>query len=213
MNKSIAILDDHSLIIEAIEKIINENNDWIFAGGFTTFKELYNFLNNEHEPAFLLLDIHLRNEDGIEICSKIKKEFPSVKIIMLTSLSEPAIVRNAIKNGAEGFMLKNMQRNDLWDCIDRIEAGDIYLQKDIEKLMLQSGMGVKVKEQGYVPKISRREKEVLELIMKEMTTQEIAAALFISVNTVETHRAGLLTKLGARNIAGLVKLAIEKGIV
>jgi len=118
-----------------------------------------------------------------------------------------------MRNGAHGFMLKNMQRTELWDCLEAIKNGNKYLHKDIEKVLLQNSLDITTAGSDYIPKLSRREKEVLELIMKEMTTQEIAGALFISVNTVETHRASLLTKLGVKNIAGLVKVAIEKGLL
>ena len=94
----------------------------------------------------------------------------------------------------------------------RVLAGETYLHKEMEKLLLQNSLGIK-QETNYIPKLSRREQEVLDLIAKEHTSQEIADLLFVSVNTVETHRASLLSKFGARNIAGLVKAALEKGLI
>ena len=210
---SIAVLDDHLLIAEAIEKMVQENAQYSFFGGFTQSVDFEEAVIKKKSPAFLLLDINLNGEDGIELCKKFAKQFSSLKIIMLTGLTQPAIVKNAIKNGAAGFMLKNMQREDLWTCLQKVAAGETYLHPDIEKILLQNSLHGKSTDDAYLPKLSRRERDVLELILKEMTTQEIAEALFISVNTVETHRASLFTKTGVRNIAGLVKVTIEKGLL
>lgn len=209
----IAVLDDHFLIADAIEKMMLENSDYIFFGGFSKSNDLEKAIMEKQAPSFLLLDINLNGEDGIEVCKKYTKQFPAMKIIMLTGLNQPSIVKNAMKSGAKGFMLKNMQREEFWECIAQVNAGETYLHKEIEIIILQNSVHGKSKADAYLPKLSRREREVLELILKEMTTQEIADALFISVNTVETHRASLFTKTGARNIAGLVKITIEKGLL
>ncbi len=212
-DNTIVVLDDHLLIREAIEKIIAENTSYIFSGAFDTSSQLQNYLQREGVPAFLLLDINLGNEDGILLCKQLRKQYPGLKIIMLTGLTQATIVKNAIKNGANGFMLKNMQKEELWECLSVVSRGETWLHKDLQQILLGSGNSGQSADNGYTPKLSRREKEVLELIMKEMTTQEIANTLFISVNTVETHRSGLMSKLGAKNIAGLVKITIEKGLL
>lgn len=212
-DNSIAVLDDHFLIADAIEKMVLVSSDYIFFGGFSKSNELEEAIIKKGSPSFLLLDINLNGEDGIELCKKYAKQFSTMKIIMLTGLNQPSIVKNAMKSGAKGFMLKNMQREEFWECIDKVHAGQTYLHKEIEKIILQNSVHGKSKDDAYLPKLSRREREVLELILKEMTTPEIADALFISVNTVETHRASLFTKTGARNIAGLVKITIEKGLL
>jgi DNA-binding NarL/FixJ family response regulator len=210
---SIAVLDDHQLIIEGVQKLVTANSQWHFAGGFHNAAMLQNYITTNGCPHVLLLDIHLPEEDGIVLCKELLKQYPQLLIVMLTSISETAVVKNAMKNGAKGFMLKNMQATDLWDCLEKVMAGETYLHKDIEKTMIQAGIGVKAASTNYIPKLSRREKEILDLIAKEMTTQEIATQLFISVNTVETHRASLLSKFGCRNIAGLIKAAMEKGLI
>jgi len=212
-DNTIVVLDDHLLIREAIEKIIAENTSYIFSGAFHTSSELKNYIERDGVPAFLLLDINLGNEDGILLCKQLRKQYPGLKIVMLTGLTQATIVKNAIKNGANGFMLKNMQKEELWECLSVVSRGETWLHKDLQQILLGSGNSGQSADNGYTPKLSRREKEVLELIMKEMTTQEIANTLFISVNTVETHRSGLMSKLGAKNIAGLVKITIEKGLL
>lgn len=214
MNKqhSICIIDDHQLILEGVERMLAGQHNWQFAGGFTSVPAFEQFISTDRLPDLLLLDIHLPGEDGLAVCKQLHKKYPALKIVMLTSLSEPAIVKTALKNGASGFLLKNMQKEELLDCFSRVLAGETYLHKEMEKLLLQNSLGIK-QETNYIPKLSRREQEVLDLIAKEHTSQEIADLLFVSVNTVETHRASLLSKFGARNIAGLVKAAVEKGLI
>lgn len=212
-NNRIAVLDDHSLITEAISSLIGSNSHYVFAGGFDKYASLLAYMEEHTAPAYLLLDIHLSGEDGIVLCKELVKRFPPMKVIMLTGISEPAVIKNAIKNGCAGFLLKNMKAEELWECIEKIKAGELYLHKEVEKILLRSAIENRQPAAGYIPRLSKRETEILQLIAKEMTTQEIAATLFISVNTVETHRASLLSKLGARNIAGLIKTALEKGLI
>ena len=134
-------------------------------------------------------------------------------IIMITGLTQPAIVKSAMRTGAAGFMLKNIQKDEILKGLGTVLSGETYIHNEIQQLIVADALYHHRPAKDYLPKLTRREKEVLELIMKEMTTQEIAESLFISVNTVETHRASLLQKTGAKNIAGLVRAAIEKGLV
>lgn len=211
--KRIAVLDDHTLIIEAIGTLVKNNPAYTFAGGFDSSAALLSYIEKYTMPDYLLLDIHLAGEDGIVLCRELVKRFDGIKVIMLTGISEPAVIKNAIKNGCAGFLLKNMKAEELWECLDKIETGELYLHKDVEKIMLQNAIESRRPSANYIPRLSKRETEILQLIAKEMTTQEIADSLFISVNTVETHRASLLSKLGSRNIAGLIKTALEKGLI
>jgi DNA-binding NarL/FixJ family response regulator len=211
--RSIAIVDDHQLIIDGIQKMLSENDNWQFAGGFTNSLSFEACFTHQNMPDVLLLDINLLKEDGIEICKRFTKKYPTLKTIMLTNTEEAAVAKHAIKNGAKGFLLKNITAQELFDCLEKVMAGEIGLHIKIEKLVIQANLFGKKENNNYVPKLSSREKEILNLIANEMTTQEIADKLFISVNTVETHRASLLSKLGSRNIAGLIKTAMEKGLI
>lgn len=209
----IAVFDDHSLIVDGIRSLLQNNPGYEFAGGFNSSSAFDEYIETNAAPEFLLLDINLDGEDGMNLCKRYAKAHPSMKIIMLTGLNEPAIIKNALKSGCAGFMLKNMKAEELWDCLSKTKSGERYLHPGVEHILLQNAVDGKNPQSGFIPRLSRREKEVLELIVQEHTTQEIADRLFISVNTVETHRASLLSKFGARNIAGLVREAIEKGLV
>jgi DNA-binding NarL/FixJ family response regulator len=96
--------------------------------------------------------------------------------------------------------------------VESVLKGEQYIQKNVQDLMLKEAMGQK-KDTSYIPKLTRREKEILQLIVDEKTTQEIADTLFLSVSTVETHRMNLISKLGVKNVAGLVKLTLERGLL
>ena len=117
-----------------------------------------------------------------------------------------------MKNGALGYLLKNTSREELIEAIRSVFKGEQYLQPEIKEALLSASLGNPVRG-SYVPKLTRREKEVLTLIVEEMTTAEIAEQLCISPKTVETHRLNLIQKLGVRNSAGLVKEALTKDLL
>ena len=133
--------------------------------------------------------------------------------------NEESFVSEILKKGANGYILKNTGRADLVAGIHTVFKGQSYFSKEVTQTIMSSLMKKKKKSADiqkrslHIPKISRREKEVLALIVKEFTTQEIAERLFISLKTVESHRASLLSKLNARNSAGLVRIAIENNLL
>lgn len=208
----IAVLDDHFLIGTAIQAILNDSASLTFYDAFTDSLSLKEAFNSKGLPDFLLLDIDIGAEDGLVICKNFSIYYPLLNIIMLSSYTETAIVKTALSNGAKGFLPKSITKEILLECIEVVNGGSIYLHKDIEKKVLESTLNTGSMATHFMPKLSRREKEILNLILEEMTTPEIAEKLFISISTVETHRAALLSKTGSKNIAGLVKVALEKGL-
>jgi DNA-binding NarL/FixJ family response regulator len=121
-------------------------------------------------------------------------------------------VKTALRNGTDGYLLKDASEQDFLSAVESVLKGEQYIQKNVQDLMLKEAMGQK-KDTSYIPKLTRREKEILQLIVDEKTTQEIADTLFLSVSTVETHRMNLISKLGVKNVAGLVKLTLERGLL
>lgn len=117
-----------------------------------------------------------------------------------------------MKNGASGYLLKNTGKTELATAITTVLKGDNYLPQNIREILLNESIG-KGNSSYFIPKLTSREKEILDLIIKEFTTKEMANALFISVKTVEAHRSNLIQKLGVKNTAGLVRVAFEKGLV
>jgi len=206
---SIAILDDHDLIIEAIKSLIEQSENLRYSGGFKTYNALQDYLSTNTLSDILLLDIRLQDEDGITICKTLSKEHPLLKIIMLSSMTQSAIVMDALKKGAKGFLPKNISLNELNKACKEVKEERTYIHKDISLITNKN----KTSKYDYIPKITRREKEVLKLIMEEQTSSEIATKLCISINTVENHRASLFSKTGSKNIVGLTKYTLEKGLL
>lgn len=206
---SIIVLDDHALIIEAIKALIEESKTIRFIEGFQTSKSLFHFLENNTLPDILLLDIQLKEEDGIEVCKLLTQKYTPLKILMLSSLTQSAIVVDALKKGAKGYLPKNINKEDLIEACYTLMEGKTYLHKDISFLPIEE----KNSRFNYIPKLTRREKEVLTLIMEEFTTNEIADKLNITISTVETHRASLFSKTDSKNVVGLIKYTLKKGLL
>lgn len=205
----LAVLDDHALIIEAIKAMVDEETEISFVGGFQNSTSFEEFLKTESLPHILLLDIQLKAEDGIKLCSHFKKKYPELKIIMLSSITQPAIIMDALKKGTTGYLPKNIGLNDLKEACTQVMEGKTYIHKDLSFIPPQE----KTSQYQYLPRLTRREKEVLTLIMEELTTAEIAEKLCLTVSTVETHRASLFSKTDSKNVVGLIKYTLEKGLI
>ena len=164
----------------------------------------------------ILLDISLPDISGIEICQRILKLKDHIKILVLSMHDEESYITEVLKSGALGYVLKNTGRKELVTAIRTVASGRTYFSEDITNTIMNSlsSNNKKAKPtEKQVPKITRREKEVLDLIIDENTNQEMAGKLFISIKTVEAHRSNLLSKLNSRNTAGMVKRAIAFELV
>jgi DNA-binding NarL/FixJ family response regulator len=208
---TIAITDDHQMVTQGIETMLKYEPDMVISYKYNSVATTIEGLSKQ-QPDILLLDINLPDGNGIDLCKKLVVDYPNLKIIALSSFSEIAFVKRILSNGASGYLLKNTSKEELIEAFKTVLDGMQYLQSDIQKKLLQSSLGQK-KSTSFIPKLTRREKEVLTAISKELTTQEIADKLCISIKTVETHRMNLINKLGARNSVGLIKNAIEKGLL
>ncbi|MDX1461918.1 MAG: response regulator transcription factor [Marinirhabdus sp.] len=205
----IGVLDDHALIPEAIRALLKKEDSYHYAIGCNTSKDLFQYLEKNLLLDILLLDIQLNNEDGIKICEQLHQQYPQISVIMLSSNIQGAIVMDALKKGAKGFLPKNIDHHTLIAAFQETLMGNTYLHRDISFIPAESSKG----NYNYIPKLTRREKEVLHLILEELTTSQIADKLHISASTVETHRASLFNKTGSRNVVGLIKFTLEKGLL
>ena len=207
----VAITDDHAVIIEGIQSMLEMADTIQIIAGYTTREATQQGIR-ENPPDVLLLDINLGNANGIQLCKQLTKDYPTLKIIALTNYDDTTFVRQMIKNGAKGYLLKNTSKKDLITAIETVHKGALFLPKTIKDQLLKESLGQQ-SSTAFIPKLTRREKEVLRLVIAEYTTEEIASELFITKKTVEAHRSNLIQKLGVRNVAGLVRVAIEKGLV
>lgn len=208
---NILIADDHAMFADGISSILKNEENIDVIGKCLDGPSVLEFL--ESNPTdILLLDVNLPGMSGIDVCKEVTKRFPQTKVIAISMFNEESFVSEILNNGAMGYVLKNTGRGELMKAISTVLSGKSYFSEDVTDTIMK---GLMKKRTGStqvktnIPKISKREKEVLELIVKEHTTQEIANKLFISLKTVESHRGNLLAKLNARNTAGLVRITME----
>ena len=205
----ILIADDHQLVIDGIKLMLSTEPDLECAGEANDGSRALDMLP-ELQPDLVILDINMPGLNGIETCRKIRESHPNLRILILSMLREVSLIKLVLKNGADGYLLKSAGRAEILDAIRKVRDGEKYFSPEVSALVMESLSGARTKvSENPFPKLSRREKQVLRVIVGEYTTTEIAEKLFISFGTVETHRRNLLIKLGARNTAGLVRACFE----
>ena len=166
----VAITDDHQLVMQGIENMLHDTGVHLVAK-YSTAQETLDKIS-EAKPDILLLDINLPDINGIHLCKQLLKLLPTIKIIALSSHGDTNFVKRIIKNGAQGYLLKNTNKQELLDAFNSVLTGGQYLQKDIQQRLLNQTLGTK-KRDSLKPKLTRREKEVLAAICEENTTHEI----------------------------------------
>lgn len=206
----IAITEDHTIVIEGIKTMLKMNKEIEVLQSFENLKDTFENLNSAVKV--LLLDINLPDGNGINACKELLEKHPNLKIIALTNFEDTVFIKQIIKNGAMGYLLKNTDKKELTEAIKSVIEGKRYLPKKISDILLNDSIGIN-NSSYFIPKLTVREKEILNLIIQEFTTEEIAVKLFVSTKTVESHRSNLIQKLGVKNSAGLVRVAFEKGLV
>jgi DNA-binding NarL/FixJ family response regulator len=168
-------------------------------------------------PDVILMDIVMPDIQGPELCRAVKELYPSVNILAVTSLSTPGNIRNMMQSGCSGYLLKNTDQKVLIDAIEKTFAGEEYIEPALKEHIVQSLLRFKekstAKDTSKEIVLTRREKEILQLIIQENSNQEIADKLFLSLRTVENHRFNLQHKLQVKNMIGLIKVAIQMGLV
>jgi DNA-binding NarL/FixJ family response regulator len=208
---TIGIIDDHGIVLQGVSNIFASKKEYKVLFAINNLTEANQALENE-QPQVLFLDINIKGDDGLDALKVFTKKYNAMKVIMLTSFEETALVKTALRNGANGYLLKDASETEFLAAIESVLNNEQYIQKSMQDMMLKEAMGQK-KDTSYIPKLTRREKEILQLVVDEKTTQEMADELFLSVSTIETHRMNLISKLGVKNAAGLVKIALEKGLL
>jgi len=207
----VCITDDHQMVLEGIKLLIDGQSDVEVTALCNSGADLIEYLKTEI-PDVILLDINMPDMNGIEACKIIKKIYPSVKIIGLSMIAENNLIRLMLKNGADGYLHKNAGRSDIVQAIIDVSNGKRYLTREITDLLIGNPDSLRHSNTPF-PKLSSRETQILKMIVYEQTTQEIAETLFISFGTVETHRRNIMIKLGAKNTAGLVRIALEYNLI
>jgi DNA-binding NarL/FixJ family response regulator len=206
---TLIIADDHPVIIGGIKTIIEDENDIKLLATVNDGNSLLEKLV-ELSPDIILMDINMPGLNGIEATKMVKKEYPKIKVLAFSQYKEKRFVKQILKSGANGYLLKISAADELIKAIRMVMDGGMYLSEDLPNIFDEKP---KNRSDNLFPDLTTREIEVLKCICEEKNSQEIADCLYISPHTVETHRANLLLKVGAKNTAGLVKWAVENEII
>jgi DNA-binding NarL/FixJ family response regulator len=206
----IVLADDHALFRQGLKGILEGTADFEIVGEASDGLELLALLD-QVEPDLAILDISMPNLRGIEAIPLIKKVNPDVKILVVTMHKDKEYLYQAISEGADGYFLKKDAGTELFSAIEKIREGKVYVSPSLSEDLTDYWENIRQRTKKSV--LTSREKEVLGLIAKGKANKEIANIFYISVHTVERHRANLMEKLNLKNTADLVKYAIAKGYV
>jgi DNA-binding NarL/FixJ family response regulator len=202
---NVLIVDDHPVVVEGLRKLFCESDkNFSCAIAYSvaeTIKALKVFT-----PDIILLDINLPDGNGIDLCKNILSEYPKTKILALSSFADRSFISRMLENGANGYLLKNSTEEEIFEAVNEVLAGKTHMGSDVSEIMNK-------KNSSDSFKLTRREIEVLKLIAEGLTNQEIADKLFISFQTVDSHRKNLFKKLDARNRASLINIAMQNGLI
>ena len=207
--KTIFIADDHQLFIDGLEAIINEMKDFSLVGsardGISAWEEI-----SKIRPDQVILDINMPGMDGIELCRKIHEEIPFIKILMVSMVLEFGVIKMLLDLDVNGFVLKNAGKQELVQALRKISRGEKYFSSEIKDMYF-----ARPSEHQTTRKIilTRREKEVLNLLSEGFSAKEIADQLFIGQSTVETHRKHLQSKFNVKNTAEMIRFAMENRLI
>ena len=208
---TILIIDDHPLVSDGVATMLKGVDYIEVLGACKTGAEALQFLQSEH-PDVILLDISLPDIDGLELCTIIRKINKQVKIIGLTSTNEAGIITQLLSKGGNGYLLKNMERDELIEAINEVLNDKIFLSKAANQKILEQYNNV-TEALNNVPVLTRREKEILQLLYEGFTGPQIAEKLFLSPYTIETHRKNLLQKLNVNSTQLMIRYAMEHKLI
>lgn len=207
----IVLADDHILLRDGVKHMITERPDLRVVGEASDGMELQRLLKRQ-QTDMVLLDLSIPGMRGIEGTREIKSSHPEIKIVILTMHNKRRYIQYALTSGADGYLLKEATGDELFDAITNIRNGGNYLSKSFSNELISEM--VKVYQGGMKPRkeiLTTREKEILKLIAEGKASKEIAELLFISIYTVNNHRANIIKKLKMKKTADLVKYAIREG--
>jgi DNA-binding NarL/FixJ family response regulator len=200
MATKVFIVDDHYMVVEGIRSLLQNEKGVEWTGHAMNAASCLAFLQRQ-QPDIILMDINLPDKSGIDLCREVKEKYPSVFIIGLSTFNQQSFIQKMMDSGASGYVLKNATQEELMEAISVVIKGKIYFSDEASQVLTKADVNPIL--------LTRREKEVLELIAEGLTNNEIAQKLFVSPTTIDTHRKNLLAKFGVRNTASLIRDATK----
>lgn len=212
----VLLVDDHKIVRDGIRALLSGQEDIRIYDEAGSGSEMFRLLNSGL-PDIILMDISLPDFSGIELCEKVREQFPAVKVLFLSMYTSEEYIFNAIKAGAQGYLPKNISQDELLHAIRTVAAGDEYFSESVSNVILKSYIKkAQDKEPGNLAQssvLSKRELEILRLFAEGNTNPQIAEQLFISTRTVESHKNHIMQKLGLKTAVDLIKFAIKHHII
>jgi len=202
------IVDDHPVVIEGIHSLLRNEKDIEWAGQAMNAQSCLGFFVN-NTADIILMDVNLPDTSGVDLCAVVKQKYPGIFILGLSTFNQGLYIKQMMENGASGYILKNSSREELLKAIHAVCDGGIYFSGEVGESLKQYQRSSVME----VPVLSRREKEVLELIAEGYTNPQIAEKLFVSPFTVDSHRKNLIAKLNVKNTAMLIRFAVENKLI
>ena len=209
---NILIADDHAIVRTGLRTLLQSEPSFELVGEAAGGLEAIDMVADS-SPDILLLDVSMPDMDGVSVTKRLKEDFPNLKVLILTIHDDEALVREAIKAGASGYILKAAAERELVSAIDVLMRGDMYVDPALLRPLVSDGTQASDLEHRPIEALTPREKEVLGLIVLGYTNRQIGEALSISTRTVEGHRANLSEKTGSHSRADLVRYARESGLI
>jgi DNA-binding NarL/FixJ family response regulator len=204
---NIAIVDDHPIVTGGLQFLFSKLDDVKIIGCFNSGEEILKY-DQLHTADIVLLDVFLPDINGIDLCLKLKKLYPKLIILAMSSQAERGIVLQMMQNGAGGYLLKSAAIEEFHECIRQSTRQNPVFSHEVRMMMDKSNEDVK-----NIPRLTRREREVLLLLIDGMQTQEISETLFLSFLTVQTHRRNLLNKFHVKNVIELINFAKSNNLL
>ncbi|MFC6100919.1 response regulator [Olivibacter domesticus] len=204
----IAVVDDHQIVIQGLKSLLVNHEEIEIVGSFTSGLTFMIFLK-DHFVDVVLLDIMLPDANGMELCKEIKLISPNTRVLALSNHTERSIILQMLQNGANGYLLKNISVEELVKSIYEALSGGLAFSKEVKEIIAKPSQN----ELRGVPQLTKREKQILQLIAEGKTTIVMADQLYLSPLTVETHRRNLLQKFEAKNVAELIRVAAEQKLL
>lgn len=201
---TLAVVDDHPMILEGVQRVFETEKQMEIVGAFASGMDLLAFLKQQPVQV-ALLDITLPDMSGVELCRLVKRLYPDTCVLAFSNHKERAVVIQMLQNGAGGYLLKNIGPAEFVQCVWEAVQGQVVFSAEVKTIMARpTAQDLKI-----IPPLTRREKQILQLVTEGKTNPQIAEELLLSILTVETHRKNLMQKLEVKNAAALVKAASE----
>lgn len=212
MSIKIAIADDHPVVVEGIRNLLEAQENLEVIATWSSGAALLEGLKTK-QPELLLLDLHFPDIRGNDLIRQIVPKYPELRILVLSSEDNVLEVKDMLQHGAAGYVLKNVSLPVLLEAIEKVHAGEQYVEAELKESVFKSLVSAAKPEKKPDFKLTQREQKILELLSKGYTNVEIGDTLFLSYRTIQNNRQKLYQKLGVHSTGELIRVAIERGLI